>query len=150
MERQRDKTIESAGLILQLAQSNQVIHAFFQGLDMTVKHRRIRADTHVMNGPRHFQPSRSGNLVARNQRPRTLGKDFGAAARTASQPRFAQLLDNPFKWLSCDLCEEVQLDHRESLQMDGGKALLQSAQQIKIIVKWQIRVQAANDVKLCQ
>ena len=90
MKRQRDETLEAAGLVLQFAQSDQMIHAFFERLDVTVKHRRVRTNSHLVDSPRDFQPSLSRNLVSGDQRPRAFREDFSAASRTAAHPGFTQ------------------------------------------------------------
>ncbi len=56
MKRQRNKRLESARLILNLAQPHQVIHAVLVVLDVPVEHRRIRPQPDLVRQPRRIQP----------------------------------------------------------------------------------------------
>src|SRR5690242_4968702 len=104
-----------------------MIHTLLKCLDVAVQHRRVRADSLFMDRASNFKPSRTRNLVACNQRPRTLGKNLRASARAASHSRVVKLIDHPLQRLTCNFCEEVELDHRKCLQVNGWKSFLQSA-----------------------
>src|SRR5436190_4065332 len=103
-----------------------------------------------MDRASNVKPSRTRNLVACNQRPRTLGKNLRASARAASHSRVVKLIDHPLQRLTCNFCKEVELDHRKCLQVNGWKSFLQSAKQIEVVLERQFRIQAANDMELGQ
>ena len=56
MERQRDKGLEAAGFVLQLAQLEQVIHAVFVVLDVAVEHGGVRLQPQLVRRARRLQP----------------------------------------------------------------------------------------------
>src|SRR5438093_1253382 len=150
MEGQRNETLESARFILKLTQADHVIDAFFKRFDMSVEHRRIRTDAHLMDGPRDLQPSCARDLMTGDQGPRALGKNLRAASGATAQARFAKPVDDPFQWLSRDLGKEIELDHGERFEVHGRKTLTQTAQQIRVISEWQLGIQAAHNVELRQ
>ena len=117
MECQRNEAIEPAGLILEISQSKQMIDPLFQRLNVAVQHRCIRMHAHPVYSAGNFQPSRARDFVTCNQGPGSLSKNFGAAPRTAPHSRIAELLNDPIERLASNLREEVQLDHRECLEM---------------------------------
>src|SRR5215475_10544091 len=127
MKCERYETVEPARLVLQIAQLNEVINAFFQRLDVTIQHGRIRPDAQLVNGTGNFQPTVAGNLMSCNQRPGTFCKNFSSAARTTSHTGIPQLGDDPFERLARNLREKVELDHRECLEMHQWKPMLQAA-----------------------
>ena len=56
MEAERDKGLESAGLILQLAQLEKVIDAVFVVLNVAIQHRGIGAQTGLVCQSRGVEP----------------------------------------------------------------------------------------------
>ena len=52
MKRQRNEGLKTAGMILQLAQLHQVIHAILFGFDVTIQHRAVGFQPELMRGPR--------------------------------------------------------------------------------------------------
>src|SRR5262249_45438761 len=123
MKCQRNKALEPARLILKRAKTNQVIHSLFDRLNVSVKHRCVGANARLVHRTANFEPAITGNLVPRNQRPRTLCEDFGSTSRAASKSGLANFVNDPIQRLSRDLREEVQLNHREGLQMDARKTI---------------------------
>src|SRR5262245_40348194 len=103
-----------------------------------------------MYGPRGIEPSRGGDLVARDQRPCALGKDLSSTTRTTSHAGITQLSDDPFQRLARDFREEVKFDHRERLEVNRREAALQSAEKVQVVVERQFRIQTADDVELRQ
>src|SRR5205085_1466271 len=95
----------------------------------------------------NFQPPCSGHFVARDQRSRTFRKDLSAAAGTAAHSRIMKLLDHPFEGLARDLHEEVELDHRKCFEVYRRESILQTAEEIEVVVEWQIRIQTTHNVK---
>src|SRR5262249_55911529 len=127
-----------------------MIDTLFHRLDMPIKHGRIRSQAHSMNHSRAFEPSRSGNLVTRDQWTRPLRKNLRAAAGTASETGVAQFLNDPFERLLCDLHKKVDFNHGERFQMNGGKTFAKSSKQVRVIAERQSRVESADDVKFRQ
>src|SRR6185369_13886537 len=150
MKRQWNKTLEAVRLVLQIAKSNQVVHSFLESFNMTVKHRRIRPNAGLVNSTRHFQPAIARHFVSRNQRPRPLCKYFRAATGTTAHSRFTQSRDDPVERLFRDLREEIELDHREGLEVNLWKPFTQADQQIGVIAEGKIRIEPADNVELCE
>src|SRR5439155_18594335 len=103
VKRERDETIEPTRLVLQFAQPDKMVHTLFQRLDVAVKHRRVRSDSLLMNGPRNIEPAIARNLMPGNQRSGALGKNLRTSAGAAPHPGFVKLVDHPFERLAADL-----------------------------------------------
>src|SRR5688572_31297954 len=126
MKREWYETLESPGLVLKLTQPDEMIHALFEGFDVSVQHRRVRPDAHLVNSSGDFQPALAGNLVSGNQGSRTFGKNLRSAAGAASKSGLTDSLDNPLERLASDFGEEIQLHHREGFQMYLGETASQT------------------------
>src|SRR5262245_29641298 len=80
-----NKTIKAAGFVLQFAEADKMVNALFRRFDMTIKHRRVRTNPHLVNRPRNIEPAIPGNLMPGNQWPRAFCKDFGSTTGTTSE-----------------------------------------------------------------
>src|SRR5436190_4252188 len=133
MKGKRDEALKATGLVLKLTQPDQMIHAFFVGFYVTVKHRGIGADSHLVHRSRHLKPPLSRNLVPGDQGTRALRKDLGPTTRTTAESRLTKPLDDGFERLLRELHEEVQFDHRECLQVNLRETLPQPFEQIGVV-----------------
>ena len=94
MEGQRNEGLKTAGFILQLAQLDQVIHAVFFGLDVTVEHGAVGVQPELMRDARTFQPLFAGHFVIADDAPHAVAKNFRAAAGQRIHTGVAQPLQH--------------------------------------------------------
>ena len=81
MERERDERQEAAGLVLLLAQPQQVVDPFFVRLDVSVQHRAMRRDAEPVRSVVRVEPVVGMLLPRRDQLAHAVGEDLGAPAR---------------------------------------------------------------------
>ena len=94
------------------------------------------------------QPAVGVALVRADLPPHAGREDLGAAARQRIEARRHQLAQHLLVGHPVEIGEERDLDRREALQVDGGLDLLQPAQQRRVVVERQVRVEAVDDVDL--
>src|ERR1043166_7205742 len=90
LECERNKTAETAGFILELAQLPQMIDALFESLDMTVKHRAGAAAAHFVPGAMNIEPFLGRFFAAANPVPHFGIENFRAAASDGTETVFSQ------------------------------------------------------------
>ena len=79
-----DERGEAAGLVLQLAQAQQVLQAFFERFDGAIHHRGGRAKARMVRLAHHTQPLVCRRLsVAVQQLPHAVDEDLGASTGNA-------------------------------------------------------------------
>src|SRR5207248_1165801 len=88
MKRQRDKRLEAAGLVLQLAQSTEVIDPMPRLLDMPVKHGGICSQSQSVSFAVDVEPVLGVGFVFADPIANVRMKYFGPAPRHASQAGF--------------------------------------------------------------
>ena len=134
-------------LVLRLPQLHQMIHALFQRFHMAVKHRRVRSQPNLVRRSRDLQPHLPAHFVVADQLAHAGVENLRAAAgqriHARGLHRHQRVANRKFR----DSGVVAHLDHRESLQVDLRKALLQPANQFEVILEWQIGMQSADDVK---
>src|SRR5947209_1837934 len=91
MKGERDEGLKAAGLILQLAQPNQVIDAMPGLLDVTVEHGGVGAQAELMSLAMDANPGVGIGFVLADLVADFGMENFGAAARQAAQPGFLEL-----------------------------------------------------------
>ena len=79
------------GLVLELAQPEQVVDALLVGLDVPVEHRAVRRDPEPVRGAVDVEPVVRMLLAGRDEPPDAVGEDLGAAAGQRAEPGVAQL-----------------------------------------------------------
>ena len=95
VERERDEPRESAGLVLQVAQPDEVVHAVLDRLDVPVENRRVRADAEPVCRSMGVSIQMSGVLLAGRDEPaHAVGEDLRAAARERAEPGVTKLAQN--------------------------------------------------------
>ena len=147
MERQRDEGLEAVGLVLQLAQLEQVVDAVFVVLDVAVEHGGVRLEADLVRGARGVEPLVAVNLVIADDVADAVGKDLGAAAgQRIHADAFSCSSVSRIESLA-RLREVGNLHHREGFQVHLREALLQARAQIQEILKWKIGMQSADDVE---
>ena len=148
VERQRDEPREAAGLVLEGAQAQQVVHAVFGGLDGAVEDRSVRSDTEEVALPRDLEPALARDLVLADHVADPLLENLGAAARAGVHAGVLQLADGVGDRAVSDSRDPVELDHRPRLAVHAGEPLLQSAEKPGVVLEGPGRVEASDDVKL--
>ena len=87
MERQRNERLEAAGLVLQLAQPDQVVDAVLRPLDVAVEHRRVRPQPEFVGLAVDAEPGLGVGLVLADLVADFGMKDLRPAAGQAAQAR---------------------------------------------------------------
>src|SRR5678815_1150156 len=85
-------------------------------------------------------------LIVSDLPPYALREDLGAASRQRVEPRVHQLAQNLLVGLAIEIGEERNLHRGEALEMDVGADPLEAAQQLRVVVEREIRVQTVDDV----
>src|SRR5712692_4094196 len=148
VEGQRDEGDEAAGLVLELAQQQQVLDTLLFCFDVAVEHGGVRAQADLMRRARNVQPLLAGNLVVADYFAHPRIEDFGAAAGQRVHTGLFQGQQSIADRKLGDAREVAHLNHGERLQVHARAALLESSHQVQEIMERQVRVQAADQVKL--
>src|SRR5687768_1392587 len=117
IKRERNETLKATRLVLLLAQTNHVIDTIFNGFNVTVKHRRVGLQSGAVHRAREIQPTLRVALMRTNHRSGWLAKNLSAAARARIKTSIHQLLNHVLVAHLIKAREVIQLNHRESLQV---------------------------------
>jgi hypothetical protein len=93
VECERDEALKPAGLILQLAQGEQVIDPLLSGFDMAVEHRAVRRYAGGVDRSCDLEPTRAVGFVIADFIANPIGEDLSTASRTRVETRVAQARD---------------------------------------------------------
>jgi len=148
VERQRDERLEAAGLVLQRADAQQVVHAVLEGFHVSEQHRGVRAQAHAVRYPVHLQPLLAGRLVRRNPAPNLRVEDLGPAAGQAVEPRRTKALEHLRHGHAVVNREEVDLHGGEALEVNVRLDALEAPEKLLVVGKREARVQTVHDVDL--
>ena len=118
VERERDEREEAAGLVLLVAQPQQVVDALLVGLDVAVEHRALRRDPQPVRGVVHVEPLVGVLLARRDERAHAVGEDLGAAAGHRVEAGVLQLAQDLLVRAALELRHVVDLGRRVELEMD--------------------------------
>ena len=147
MERQRDEGDEAVGIVLQLAQLDQVIDAVLFIFNVTVEHGAVGMQAEFVSDPRGLQPFGAVDFVIADDAPHALAEDFRAAARHRIHAGVPQPLQRFANAEFGAAGQKGNLHHGESLQVHLRKALFQAPQHFAKPIERKLRVQAPHDVK---
>jgi hypothetical protein len=150
VERERDERLESAGLVLQRARAQHVIDALFRRLDVPVEHRHIRTHAEPVRETVNVQVAIGSALVVTDLLADALGEDLGAATRQRIETGRHELAQDLLVGLAIEIGEERDLDGGKALQMDGRTYPFEPAQEVRVVVERQLRVEAVDDVDFGQ
>ena len=112
-----NETLEATGFFLLLAQSNKVVHAIFDRLDVPVEHRRVGLQTRGVHFTLQREPAFGVTFVGADHGACRLAKDLGAAAGTGVESGVDQFLNHFFVRHFVEVREVIEFDHRERLQV---------------------------------
>src|SRR5262245_56845768 len=93
MKGQRNECLKAAGLVLQLAQPQQMVDAVIGVLDVSIQHRAIGPEAQAMRSAMDVEPLAGVRLVLANLAADLRMENLGPAARHAPQPRFDQVFE---------------------------------------------------------
>ena len=98
MEGQRDEGLEAAGLVLQLAQADQVVDPMIGVFQMAVEHRGVRAQAQPMGRAVDVDPAAGVGLVLADLVAHLGMENLGPAAGQAAQAGLDQFFqDRPIE-----------------------------------------------------
>ena len=142
------KVWKPAGLVLKLAEPDQVVDPVDRAVDVAVEHGGVRVQAQPVGGAVNVEP-----LLGRGLGPADLladlgMEDLGPAAGQAAQPGVDQLPEDLLGREAGDLREELDLDRRVRLDVDLGCRLLDPSHDVDVILERQLVVQPADDVQL--
>ncbi len=101
VERQRDERLEAAGLVLQLAQPQQVVDAVVRLFDVAVEHRAVALEPELVGRAMDVEPVPRVGLVLADLVADLGVENLGPAAGQAAQARIDHVLENaiaPTSW----------------------------------------------------
>ena len=147
MKGQRDEGLEAAGFVLQRAQLEQVVDAVFVVFDVAVEHGRVRFQSDLVGESGGVEPLIAVDLVVADDVAHAVGEYFCAAAGERIHARGFELLQRLANRELGTFRKIRNLDHGEGLEMHLRKALLQAGAEIEEILKRQVGMQSADDVK---
>ena len=136
------------GLVLQGAQLHQVIHPILVVLNVPVEHRGVRLQSDLVSDTRCFQPLAAVDLVVADDRAHPFGENFRSSSGHRLHPCLFHFQQRVAYGELGALGKKRNLHHGERLDVYLRKPLPEPANQIQKIFQRQIRMQAANDVKL--
>src|SRR3954447_23201835 len=148
MERQRNKCLEAASLVLHPTQFEQVVHAIFVVFNVPVEHGRVRLQPYLVRQLGRIQPLRAVDLVIADDVANAVGEYLSATARQRIYSSFLQLQQRVADAQLRNLRQERDFHHRESFKVYLRKPLLQAGTQVQEVLEWQVGVQAADNVEL--
>src|SRR5438034_11732936 len=85
-------------------------------------------------------------FVVRDLSASGLGQDFRAAARQRVEARGDQLLQNLLVGLAVKVREERNLDGREAFEMHVGTDPFEPAQELRVVVPRQVRMESVDQM----
>ena len=145
---ERDEGVEAAGLVLQRAQAQQVVHLVLRPLDVAVEHGAVALDPHAVGDAVDLDPLVGVQLAVADDLPHFRMEDLGAAAGERAEPRVPQPAQHLLDGELLALGEPADLDGGEGLQVGVGEALLQAAQHLLVPGHGEVGVETADDVEL--
>ncbi len=150
MERERDERLQAAGLVLERARAEHVIHPLLDRLDVPVEHRDVGAHPEAVREPVDREVAVGAALVVADLLPHALSEHFRAAARQRIEPGRLELPQDLLVGLPVQVREEGDLDSGEALQVDLRTNPLEAAEHVRVVGEGQIRMEAVHDVDFGQ
>src|SRR5438270_751976 len=133
LERKRNKSGKTAGLILQFAELTQMIDAMSKRLDVPIKHRTSAAAAHFVPGAMNIEPFGRGFFPATDFVADDRVENFRAATSNRTKPGFAQSLQSVLdRHVKNSLSEMTNLDGSKGFYVKGGIKSAQPSDKIEI------------------
>ena len=100
LERQRDEGVETAGVVLELAEADHVVRELRRLFDVAVQHRRVRDHPDAVRGPMHVEPRLAADLALADDAAHSVAEHLGAAAGQRTQAGVFEFGQNRFDRLA--------------------------------------------------
>ena len=147
-ELQRDKGIQAARSILQIAQSHKVVDTMVDIFYVTIQHRSIRVETHFVRLLVHLQPLRRRTFARANLCTNLLVENLRTTARDRLHTSLLEQLQARLDGQARLHNHIVQLHRRKSLDAHLGHNLLDAANHLGVVVQIALGMYSAHDVNL--
>ena len=149
VEGERDEALEAARLVLLLAQTDEMVDAVFDRFDVAVEHRRVGLQTGRVDLARELEPALRRRVLCAQILERVGSRKISAPPPGhESIPASRELRDHLLVRHLVEAREEIELDHRQRLQVELRELRLERGEQIGVVAKGQLGVQPADDVQL--
>src|ERR1017187_2092587 len=137
-----DEGRETAGLLLQVANQFQVVHALLDGFAAAEHHGGGGAHAELMRGAMHVHPILGVALKAADAMAHGVIEDFGAAAGDGIEAGIHEALDGVAKTQAADIGDVGNFRSGQAVQVNA-EALLDAAKEIFVPLDFKIGVKAA-------
>ena len=94
VERERDESLEAAGVVLKFAEADQVVDAVVRLFDVAVEHRAVGAEAELVGRAVDFEPAAGVGFVFADLVADFGVEDFRAAAGEAAEAGVDHVLQN--------------------------------------------------------
>ncbi len=125
-----------------------MVDALLGPFDVTVEHGAVRLQPGLVDGACDLEPASAVGLVVADLPPDALGEDLGATSRTRAEPGRFEPRDNFLDGGPAERGEEVELNHRERLEVDPREARFERDEELLVVLDPELRMEAADDVQL--
>ncbi len=142
-ENPRNECGEAAGIFLNAANTLEMIDAMAQLFAAAEHHGGGRAQAQFVRGAVHIFPIVAGAFEARDFGADFVIENFGAAAGNRLQSGVHQAANGVFDGEFADFRDAENFRRGKTVQVNGGKFLLDGAEEIFVVVDLQIGMQAA-------
>ena len=143
---QRHEGLETARLVLQLPQADEMVDPFLAGFDRAVKHGAVRFQTQLVGRTMDVEPAVGVDLAAADAVPHARGEYLRPAAGQGTEPGVDQLLQRLAVRHAELRGKEMDLDRREGLQMQSRITKADRPQQVGVVAEREVRVQTVDDM----
>src|SRR6266404_979682 len=143
LERPADVRGETVRAILQLAQTQQVLDAVFDGLHVPEHHRRRGVQPEAMGNLHHAQPLVAHALQRSNALAHAVDEDFTAAAGDGSQTSLLKAANHFFYRHLEHVREMVELRWRKTVDVYLGKVATNVLQEVQVVIDAELRMMSA-------
>ena len=150
MKGEGDERLEAARLVLDVAQSDEVLQALLDRLHMTVEHRRVRAYAERMCGLHRLDPLGGRRLLWTDDRAHAIRENLRAAARKRRKSRLLQKREHLLDAFSRHLGKMHDLNGRKRLDVGIGQSRLDLAHNAEIVVERLRRMKRRDDVDFAE
>ena len=142
LEGPADEGGEASRLVLELADSVEVLNSLGQGFDMAEHHGGARLAPQLMPDPADVEPVVGHHFAAGDGGPHAIDQNLATPPGQASQPGRLQPLEHLLQRPLADLGEVVDFGGAEGVDVDLRKRRPNVAQQLFVPLQRQRRVQA--------
>ena len=147
-EFQRNEGVETSRSILQITQTQQVVYAVVDALDMTIEHCGIGVETRLVSLLVHLQPLCRGALLGAYLAPYNLIENLGTTTRNRLHTRLFEQLQALLNGESRLANHIVEFHRSKCLDTYLGHNLLDASNHLGIVVDIALGVYTSHDMYL--